>query len=216
MPGYLVERGLSLRTRVKICGITRPEDGLKAALFGADAIGLVFYPKSPRAVSIEQAQAIVATLPAFVSVVALFVDASAVEVNQVLSQVDIDIIQFHGNESVQECEQYQRRYIKAIRMTDDVDLNEVVEKYSTASAILVDSYHKGVPGGTGESFDWKRIPGHLAGNIILAGGLESGNVASAIKIVGPYAVDVSSGVERKKGIKDEGKIEAFMQGVISV
>jgi len=205
-----------LRTRVKICGITRPEDGLKAANFGADAIGLVFYPKSPRAVTIEQAQIIVAALPAFVTVVALFVDATKDEVMQVLSQVNIDIIQFHGNESVQDCEQYRRRYIKAIRMTDEVDLNKIAEQYVGATAILVDSYQKGVPGGTGESFDWQRIPKELAGNIILAGGLESDNVASAIKTVRPYAVDVSSGVESEKGIKDESKIEAFMRGVISV
>ena len=205
-----------MRTRVKICGITRPEDGLKAANFGADAIGLVFYPKSPRAVTIEQAQIIVAALPAFVTVVALFVDATKDEVMQVLSQVNIDIIQFHGNESVQDCEQYRRRYIKAIRMTDEVDLNKIAEQYVGATAILVDSYQKGVPGGTGESFDWQRIPKELAGNIILAGGLESDNVASAIKTVRPYAVDVSSGVESEKGIKDESKIEAFMRGVISV
>ncbi|NOY65881.1 MAG: phosphoribosylanthranilate isomerase, partial [Gammaproteobacteria bacterium] len=195
-----------MRTRVKICGITRPEDGQKAAASGADAIGLVFYAKSPRAVSIEQAQAIVEQLPVFVSIVALFVDASADEVKQVLAQVDIDIIQFHGNESTQECEQYQHRYIKAIRMSDDVDLQAVCEQYSTASAILVDSYHKGVPGGTGESFDWERIPEKLAGNIILAGGLDSNNVSSAIQTVRPWAVDVSSGVESEKGLKDESKI----------
>jgi len=205
-----------LRTRVKICGITRPEDGLKAANSGVDAIGLVFYTKSPRAVTIEQAQVIVAALPAFITVVALFVDASKDEVMQVLSQVDIDIIQFHGNETAQDCEQYQCRYIKAIRMNDEVDLNKITEQYANATAILVDSYHEYIPGGTGESFDWQRIPKELAGNIILAGGLESNNIASAIKIVRPYAVDVSSGVESEKGIKDGSKIEAFMRGVVSV
>lgn len=205
-----------MRTRVKICGITRPEDGLKAANSGVDAIGLVFYTKSPRAVTIEQAQVIVAALPAFITVVALFVDASKDEVMQVLSQVDIDIIQFHGNETAQDCEQYQCRYIKAIRMNDEVDLNKITEQYANATAILVDSYHEYIPGGTGESFDWQRIPKELAGNIILAGGLESNNIASAIKIVRPYAVDVSSGVESEKGIKDGSKIEAFMRGVVSV
>ena len=205
-----------MRTRVKICGITRPEDGLKAANSGVDAIGLVFYTKSPRAVTIEQAQVIVAALPAFITVVALFVDAPKDEVMQVLSQVNIDTIQFHGNESVQDCEQYGRRYIKAIRMTDDIVLSDIMEQYASATAILVDSYHKDMPGGTGESFDWQRISKELAGDVILAGGLESDNIASAIKTVRPYAVDVSSGVESEKGIKDGSKIDAFMRGVISV
>lgn len=205
-----------MRTRVKICGITRPEDGLKAVRHGADAIGLVFYPASPRCVTIEQAQAIVSVLPAFVTVVALFVDAQAEEIRRVLSQLDVDLIQFHGSESAQECKRFQKRYIKAVRMTDDVDLHALCTRYQHAAAILVDSYHKGIPGGTGESFDWQRIPQDLAGRIILAGGLDAGNVDSAIKTVRPYAVDVSSGVESEKGKKDEGKVEAFMRGVDSV
>lgn len=205
-----------MRTRVKICGITRPEDGEMAASHGADAIGLVFYPKSPRAITIQQAQVIVSRLPAFVTVVALFVDAGSDEVAQVLDQVDIDLIQFHGNETAEECERYHRRYIKAVRMSDDIDLNAVFNQYNSATAILVDSYHKGIPGGTGESFDWQRIPQSLAGKIILAGGLDSSNITTAVSTVRPYAVDVSSGVEREKGFKDEGKIEAFMRGVKSV
>lgn len=205
-----------MRTRVKICGITRPEDGVAAASHGADAIGLVFYAASPRAVSIQQAQAIVARLPAMVTVVALFVDADSDEITRVLSQVDIDLIQFHGNETVDECERYQRRYIKAVRMSDDMDLNVVFDQYTDAAGILVDSYHQGIAGGSGESFDWQRIPQQFAGRIILAGGLDNTNVASAIKTVQPYAVDVSSGVESEKGIKDEGRIEAFMRGVESV
>ena len=184
--------------------------------YGADALGLVFYDRSPRNVSIEQAHEIVASLPAFVSSVALFVDADPKFIDNVLQHVNIDVIQFHGGESAQGCGRYGKRYIKAVSMRDDVDLMATSKQYMQASALLVDSYRPGIPGGTGEVFDWERIPPNLDKPVILAGGLDTDNIQRAIRTVQPYAVDVSSGVERDKGIKDEGKIESFMQGVYSV
>ena len=202
-----------MRTRVKFCGITRPEDGVAAGRLGADAIGLVFYPDSPRAVSIEQAQQIVRSLPPFVSVVGLFVDAQADEVEQVLRHVAIDVLQFHGHEPVAECERYGRAYIKALRMHDDIDVITQANSYASASAILLDSYQAGVPGGTGQQFDWQRIPAELNLPLILAGGLSAANVAAAIESSHPYAVDVSGGIEKSKGIKDQGKMAAFINEV---
>jgi phosphoribosylanthranilate isomerase len=183
---------------------------------GADALGLVFYDNSPRCVSIDEAHAIVEAVPAFVSVVALFVDAEPAYIDTVLQHVNIDIIQFHGDESPQECGRYGKRFIKAISMRDEVDLVAMSRQYAHASALLIDSYRPGVPGGTGEVFDWERIPSDLDKAVILAGGLDTSNIERAIRTVQPYAVDVSSGVERDKGIKDEGKIESFMRGVDSV
>ncbi len=203
----------SIRTRSKICGITRPEDALAVACQGADAIGLVFYPPSPRNVSIEQAQAVIAALPPFVTTVGLFVDADESEVRNILEWVPLDLLQFHGNEEEVYCRSFGRPYFKAIRMADEVDLNEEAERYASASALLLDSYQKGVPGGTGHAFDWARIPEGLAKPIILAGGLGPENIEEAIRTVRPYAVDVSSGVEAAKGIKDADKIIAFMRGV---
>ncbi len=202
-----------MTTRIKICGITRPEDGLLAANAGADAIGLVFYPKSPRAVTIEQARAICVVLPPFVSVVALFVDAEHFEVEDVLADVPINLLQFHGSETPAQCESFNKPYIKAIRMKDDADLVDAVEQYSTAQGLLVDTYNPNEAGGTGEVFDWDRVPDGLDTPIILAGGLEPRNVASAIQQMNPYAVDVSSGVEVSKGIKDADKIRAFVTAV---
>jgi len=205
-----------LRTRVKICGITSAEDAGLAIKHGADALGLVFYAKSPRAVSIEQARKIVHSVPAFVSIVALFVDAESDTIERVLQQVDVDLIQFHGEESPQQCDRYQKRYIKAVSMRENIDLVAICDQYARASAILVDSFRPGIPGGTGEVFDWERIPSELSKPVILAGGLNTGNIAAAIRAVHPYAVDVSSGVERDKGLKDEDKIVSFMRGVDSV
>jgi len=202
-----------MTTRIKICGITRPEDGLLAANAGADAIGLVFYPKSPRAVTIEQAQAICAALPPFVSVVALFVDAEHFEIEDVLADVPVDLLQFHGSETPAQCQAFKKPYIKAIRMKDDADLTDAVEQYSTACGLLVDTYNPNEAGGTGEVFDWDRVPDGLDTPIILAGGLEPANVAAAIQQMNPYAVDVSSGVEISKGIKDAEKIRAFVTAV---
>ncbi len=205
-----------MRTRVKICGITSAEDAALVIKHGADALGLVFYAKSPRAVSIDQARQIVAGLPAFVSTVALFVNAESDYIKQVLQQVNIDLLQFHGDESPQQCERYNKRYIKAVSMREHIDLPALCGQYAQASAILLDSFRPGIPGGTGEVFDWERIPSALTRPVILAGGLNAGNIAAAIRTVHPYAVDVSSGVERDKGLKDENKIVSFMRGVDSV
>jgi len=201
------------RTRVKICGITRAEDGIVAANSGVDAIGLVFYEKSPRAVNIEQAQIIIQSLPAFVTVVGLFVNAEANMVNNILAKVPIDLLQFHGEESPEYCSSFNKPYMKALRMRPNIELETVIAKYQTAKAILLDSYVQGVKGGTGTIFDWQQVPANLSKPIIVAGGLTANNVSAAIKALNPYAVDVSGGVESAKGIKDSGKIAEFMQGI---
>lgn len=202
------------RTRVKICGITRPEDGIAAASAGADAIGLVFYAKSPRHVTPHQARAIINALPPFVTRVGLFVDASKETIEGVLREVPLDTLQFHGEESPEFCASFSRSYFKAISMRQGIDLLGEAERFSSASALLVDTFQAGVPGGTGVSFDWSRLPADLSKPLILAGGLNPDNVAQAIIQAHPYAVDVSSGVEAAKGIKDAEKIAAFMRGVV--
>jgi phosphoribosylanthranilate isomerase len=202
-----------MRTRVKICGITNPQDALDAVSLGADAIGLVFYPPSPRSITIDQAREIVHGLPPFVTVVGLFVNASRDEIGEVLSQVPIDLLQFHGDESPDDCSGHGRPHIKAIRVREGVDLLAEQRRYSGASGLLLDTYRKGTPGGTGELFDWDLIPAEMAESVILAGGLTPDNIELAIQRVSPYAVDVSGGVEREKGIKDREKISAFMRGV---
>ncbi|MES9990692.1 MAG: phosphoribosylanthranilate isomerase [Candidatus Thiodiazotropha sp.] len=202
-----------MRTRVKICGITRAEDAADAIRLGADAIGLVFYAPSPRAVSLQQAKAIVQDLPPLVTVVGLFVNAERETIERSIQEVPIDLLQFHGDESADACAGYSRPWIKAIRMRQGIDLEEMQRRYCNASGLLLDSYQAGLPGGTGQCFDWSRIPESLASRIILAGGLDAQNVAQAIQQVRPYAVDVSGGVERSKGIKDAAKIEAFIAGV---
>ena len=202
-----------MRTRVKICGITREQDALGAVQLGADAIGLVFYPPSPRAVTIEQAANIVSRLPPFITVVALFVDASRDAIAAVLDQVRIDLIQFHGNETPEDCSGHGRPWIKAVRMQENADLHAIKERYADASALLLDAYQAGKPGGTGTVFDWSRIPADIAPSIVLAGGLSAENIESAIQQVKPYAVDVSGGVEQSKGIKDADRIAAFIRGV---
>jgi phosphoribosylanthranilate isomerase len=202
------------RTRIKICGITRPEDGIAAASAGADAIGLVFYARSPRHVTPLQARGIISALPPFVSTVGLFVDASRDEIEGVLHEVPLDTLQFHGEETPDFCASFGRSYLKAISMRDDIDLHSEAERFHSAAALLVDTFQAGVPGGTGVSFDWSRLPADLSKPLILAGGLNPDNVAQAIIQARPYAVDVSSGVEAAKGIKDAGKIAAFMRGVV--
>jgi phosphoribosylanthranilate isomerase len=202
-----------MRTRVKICGLTRAEDARLAVRAGTDAIGLVFHPASPRAVTLEQAQDVVRGLPPFVTVVALFVNAEPHRIVQTLDRVRIDLLQFHGDESPLDCIAFGRPWIKAIGMRDGLDLHEIRARYADASALLLDTYRPGVPGGTGNRFDWERIPPDLAGEIILAGGLDPGNVTQAVRQVRPYAVDVSGGVEREKGIKDADKMAAFVRGV---
>lgn len=199
--------------RSKICGITRIEDALAAVEAGADAIGLVFYAKSPRAVTVQRARAIISALPPFVTSVGLFVDASRCELGELLDAVPLDLLQFHGDESPADCDGYHRPYIKALRVKPGDDIAAQVALYKNASGVLLDTYVPGIPGGTGEAFDWSLVPEGLSKPIILAGGLTAANVAHAIARVRPYAVDVSGGVELTKGIKDAEKIRAFMQAV---
>jgi len=188
---------------------------LAAARLGADAIGLVFYPPSPRYVEIEQAAEIAAALPPFVTTVGLFVNADEQTIADVVSRVRIDLIQFHGNECKDYCGLHQRPYIKAVRMSDDVDLDKQLNDFSQARGLLLDTYKAGVPGGTGEQFNWDRVPAHLADKIILAGGLTPENVKDAVAQVHPYAVDVSGGVESAPGKKDTEKMARFIEAVRS-
>jgi len=189
------------------------EDALTAVAQGADAIGLVFYAPSPRAVSIEQAVAIAEQMPAFVSVVGLFVNAEEHYIKEVTSRVQLDLLQFHGDETPEQCAQYGLPFIKAVRVKSDTNLVQYAKDYSASRALLLDTYTEGVAGGTGHVFDWGLIPPDLNKPVVLAGGLTVENVALAIKQVKPYAVDVSGGVEASKGIKDAAKIAAFMQQV---
>jgi phosphoribosylanthranilate isomerase len=200
-------------TRIKICGITRSEDALVCAHAGADAIGLVFYPPSPRHVAAAQAAMIARALPPFVTTVGLFVNPAAEQVEAVLNEVHLDVLQFHGDEPPEFCASFGVPYLKAIRVKAGVDLVQCAIRYQEAQGLLLDAYVEGTPGGTGRSFDWKLIPAELPLPVILSGGLEPANVADAICRVRPWAVDVSSGVEASKGIKDAAKITAFVEGV---
>ena len=201
-------------TRIKICGITRAEDALTAVHCGADAIGLVFYDRSPRHVSLALAAQLARVLPPFVSVVGLFVNAEAAVIRETLTSVPLDLLQFHGDEAPEYCIQFGKPYLKAIRVKDGVDLLQCASHFYTAKGLLLDAHVDGVPGGTGTCFDWELIPRQLPLPVILSGGLHAGNVAEAINKVRPYAVDVSSGVESAKGIKDGAKIARFMQEVM--
>ncbi len=201
-----------MRIRIKICGITRVEDALAAVRLGVDALGLVFYPPSPRALTAEQAQIIIAALPPFVTTVGLFVNEEETTIHSLLRQVPLDLLQFHGDESEADCCRYGRPYIKALRMKEGVNIENQARLYQTAAGILLDSYQQDVPGGTGQTFDWTRIP-VLTQPLILAGGLNATNVRAAIQSVRPYAVDVSGGVEAAKGLKDKQKITAFINEV---
>ncbi len=201
------------RTRVKICGITRPEDALVAVDLGVDALGLVFYAPSPRNVTIATAADVARQIPAFVSVVGLFVNAEPSFVEEVIANVGLSLLQFHGDETPEDCERFGLPYIKAIRVKADTNLVQYARDFTSAKALLLDTYTEGVAGGTGQMFDWNLIPSALPKPVILAGGLQANNVAQAIRQVKPYAVDVSGGVEATKGIKDAQKIAAFMQQV---
>ncbi len=201
------------RTRTKICGITSPADGEAIARLGADAIGLVFYARSPRAVEAEQAAAIIAALPPFVTSVGLFVDAEPAFVHSVLDRVPLDLLQFHGDESPPYCAAFGRPYLKALRMRPDMDVRAEAERFGDAVGLLLDAYQPGTQGGTGHAFDWARIPRDLALPVVLAGGLGPENIQRAVEEVRPFAVDVSSGVEASKGVKDLARVAAFMQGV---
>lgn len=207
------------RTRIKICGVTRVEDAICAAQAGADAIGLVFYGASPRAVTLDQAVAISDALPPFMSTVALFVNAPQREVDNVIGRLRPSILQFHGDEDAPYCAQFEIPFLKAIRVGGGmtaIDLLEYAEEFHEARALLLDTMSLKVYGGSGESFDWKVIPDTLREHIVLSGGLQSDNVADAIRMIGPWAVDVSSGVEIQqgpKGIKDHAKIKKFIEEV---
>ncbi len=199
--------------RVKICGITNVDDALSSVALGADALGFVFYKKSPRYINPEKANEIVAKLPPFVTPVALFVDASDDEITTLIKGSSRWVIQFHGNESEQDCLKFDRPYIKALRVKNEEYLLSELSKYPSASALLLDAYKEGVPGGTGEIFNWDIIPDDTNKPIILAGGLTPTNITKALEVKGIYAVDVSGGVEQSKGIKDKVKLKEFILGV---
>lgn len=200
-------------TRIKVCGVTRAEDARAAADAGVHAVGVVFYGPSPRAVSIACAEQIAAVLPPFVTLVGLFVDPDTALVERVLRQVPLGLLQFHGEESCGFCAQFNRPYIKALRMRPDVDLQQEAMAYRGAAGILLDSWVPGIPGGTGQVFDWRSVPDGLKHPIILAGGLDAGNVGEAMRTVLPAAVDVSGGVEIAPGEKDARMIAGFVQAV---
>ncbi len=202
-----------MMTRVKICGITQLSDGEAAIKAGANALGFVFYEPSPRYVEPAVAQQIIQQLPPFVTTTALMVNHDAQSVKAIIEQVKPDLLQFHGDEDDSFCAQFDRPFIKALRVKEGQDIAALCQQYPNARAILLDSYVKGVPGGTGASFNWQLIPEALRSSIILAGGLDADNVASAIAQVKPYAIDVSGGVEREKGVKCVLQIERFMQAV---
>lgn len=202
-----------MRTRIKICGVTRVADASAAAEAGADAIGLVFHEASPRAVTSAAARAIVDALPPFVTTVALFLDAPAERVAEVLEAVPVDLIQFHGRETPAFCRGFGRPYIKAMPLGDDLDAAAFAAEYGDARGFLVDSHRAGEAGGTGRVFDWSRYPSALAAPVVLAGGLSPDNVAAAVRATRPWGVDVSSGVESAPGLKDSAKMATFIEEV---
>ena len=201
------------RTRIKICGITRQEDSLAAAEAGADAVGFVFHPPSPRCVTPAAAGTIARALPPFVTAVGLFVDAPADDVRRVLVKVPLGLLQFHGDEPAEFCGQFGQPYIKAVRVRSGTDLLQYAARYPDAAALLLDAYRPGVAGGTGETFDWNLIPARMTCRIVLSGGLTPGNVAAGIEQLRPWAVDVSSGVEAAPGVKDVQLIGRFATAV---
>lgn len=200
-------------TRVKICGITRAEDAVAAARLGADAIGLMFYPPSPRCVTLVQGRRIAAALPPFVTLVGVFVDPSPEQVRAALSQLPLHLLQFHGDEAPEFCAGFGLEYIKAARVRPGLDLVQYASRHGAARGLLLDAYVPGAHGGTGQSFDWSLIPRDLPLPLVLSGGLDASNVAEAVRRVRPWAVDVSSGVESARGIKDPARISAFIRGV---
>lgn len=201
-----------MATAVKICGITRLEDALAAARSGAHAVGFVFHEPSPRYLAPDKAGAIIRALPPFVTAVALFVDAQPQQVRAALAKAPASLLQFHGSETPEYCRQFGLPYMKAVRVRAGVDLLQYASDYQDAKALLLDAYVEGVQGGTGATFDWALIPKAMPLPVVLSGGLNSANVTEAIRKVRPWAVDVSSGVEAGKGIKDAAKIAAFISG----
>jgi len=202
-----------MQTRVKVCGITSIEDAQWLCQTGVNAIGLVFYKKSPRHVTVQQAIEICRAIPPFVSIVGLFVNKPADEVDAILAQVPLDLLQFHGAEAVDYCSQFSRPYIKAVPMQGLTDFSAYADQYPNAKGFLVDSHAPDSVGGTGKTFDWTQVPQNYPKPIILAGGLRAENIAAAIEMTNVYAVDVSSGVESSPGQKDKQKVEKFMQEV---
>ena len=200
-------------TRIKICGVTRAQDAQASAACGADAIGLGFYPRSSRAVTVDRAADIVAAVPPFVSVVALFVDEPIASIERILSNLPIDVIQFHGEESPEFCQQFGRPWIKALRVKPDLDVGEQCQRFSKARAVLLDSWQAGVVGGTGKTFDWRLAQKSLPLPIVLAGGLNDNNVGDGMRALRPAAVDVSGGVESAPGLKDVDRIKQFIAAV---
>jgi phosphoribosylanthranilate isomerase len=196
--------------RIKICGITSTQDALLALNAGADAIGLVFYAPSPRYIDLQIAKTIALAVGPFVTLVGLFVDPEEAFVRDILAQVPLHVLQFHGNEAPEFCDIFKRPYMKAIRMRPDLDVEKEMSRFPEASAILLDAYRPGVPGGTGETFDWQRIPNKTVRPIVLAGGLTPENVALAMSSSKVYGVDVSSGVEWEPGKKDPIKLQTFI------
>ncbi|HBA35330.1 MAG TPA: phosphoribosylanthranilate isomerase [Gammaproteobacteria bacterium] len=203
----------TMGTQVKICGITSVEVARACVEAGATAIGLVFYPQSSRYISVEKAAELAASLPPFVQVVGLFLDASMEEINFTLRHVPLTLLQFHGQESVKFCESFNRPYIKSVGLGQPIDILTYIETYQSARGFLLDSNTHGAPGGSGHTFDWTTIPNRIRNSIILAGGLNVTNVAEAIRQIKPYAVDVSSGVEKTRGVKDIALIKAFIQEI---
>jgi phosphoribosylanthranilate isomerase len=204
---------LTMRTRVKICGITRPEDAAAVVAAGADALGLVFYGASPRCVSVDTAQRIARAVAPFVTVTGLFVNAGEAEVSAVLAEVPLGLLQFHGQEHNGDCGRYGLPFIKSIAMRPATDVQAEMDRYPDAAGFLLDAWQPATHGGGGEAFDWSQVPAETPAPLILAGGLTPDNVAAAIRATRPYAVDVSSGVETAKGIKSAERIHAFMRGV---
>lgn len=202
-----------MRTRVKICGITRPGDAREAAALGADALGLVFHPASPRCVTLERAREIASSVPPFVTLVALFMDPEPGMVEPVLERLRPDLLQFHGDERAADCERYGWPYIKAVPMAGGTDVRRYAQGHPEAKALLLDAHAAGQPGGSGRAFDWSAVPGGLDRPVILAGGLTPDNVHQAVRQVRPYAVDVSSGVESAPGVKDPDRMATFLNEV---
>ncbi|EHJ91959.1 phosphoribosylanthranilate isomerase [Vreelandella boliviensis] len=202
---------LQTRTRIKFCGFTRGEDIDRAVALGVDALGFVMWPKSARSVNVEQLAALSARVPAFVTRVGLFVDQPAELIEQCLPY--LDMLQFHGNETPDDCQRFALPWMKALRMRDEIDLGHEAMRYHQAQALLLDAYRPGTPGGTGETFDWSRIPANLTKPVILAGGLSADNIADAVRQAAPYAVDVSGGIEASQGCKDAEKMASFVRHV---
>ncbi len=204
-----------MRTRVKVCGITRLEDALAAADAGADAIGFVFDERSPRFIEPRKAREIALALPPFLAVVGLFVDAPEDCISRILTTVPLSLLQFHGHEDPEQCRRYGRPYLKAISMRDGSEPEQLVHRYEDAAGFVFDAYSPEVAGGSGRRFDWRWLPQGMGRRLVLAGGLTPENVGEAIREVRPYAVDVSSGVERSRGVKDADKIGAFLRSVMN-